>query len=119
MAIFNIDEMINDPWAGLRNTDAYHKYVLEEVKRLFKSGAIEEVPKNDFIGFMYGYQPDDYDIPTFIFDGREFEYMYGSTPGITKGGKRIEVKMIDIRYKEWDAPMLYVPEKDYAKWRYE
>ena len=95
MAIFNIDEMINDPWAGLRNTDAYYKYVKEEVKRLFKGGEIEEAPVETFAEYMFGYPPDDSILPAFLFDGREFTYLYNA-----------EFKLIFVRYEEWDSPMV-------------
>ena len=44
MAIFDIDEIINDPWAGLRDTEAYVDYVLEEAQRLLDCGELEENP---------------------------------------------------------------------------
>lgn len=113
MAIFDIDEMINDPWAGLRKTDAYHKYVLEEVKRLFKGGEIKEAPGDSFSSAMYGYPLDEYDIPTFLFDGREFSYLYKANFYNTG------VKMISIHYVEWDIPMLYNFDAKEAKWCYE
>lgn len=75
MTIFDIDEMINDPWAGLRNTDAYIDYVLEEVQRLLDDGELEEVSGEVFMEFVFGDNPD-YETPTFIFDGREFTYLY-------------------------------------------
>lgn len=75
MAIFDIDEMINDPWGGLRNTDAYINYVLEEVHRLFEGGELEEVSYEVFVEYMFGEQPDC-EPSAFIFDGREFNYLY-------------------------------------------
>lgn len=76
MAIFNIDEMINDPWAGLRNTDAYLNYVLEEVQRLYDGGELEEVSGEVFMGYVFGEISDCKPSTSFLFDGREFTYLY-------------------------------------------
>ena len=71
MSIFDIDEIINDPWFGLRNTDAYVNYVLEEVQRLYDGGELKEETR-DFIDVLFDPTPQ----PNFIFDGRKFNYMY-------------------------------------------
>ena len=71
MSIFDIDEIINDPWFGLRDTEAYAYYVLEEVQRLYDGGELEEDTR-DFIDELFDPTPQ----PNFIFDGRKFNYMY-------------------------------------------
>ena len=76
MAIFDIDEIINDPWAGLRNTDAYVDYVLEEAQRLLDSGELEETSNDLYIGYMMGDLYDPKSQTSFVFDGREFVYLY-------------------------------------------
>lgn len=75
MTIFDIDEMINDPWAGLRNTDAYLNYVLEEVQRLLDDGGLEEVSGEVFMECVFG-EPVEQPSTSFLFDGREFTYLY-------------------------------------------
>ena len=84
MSIFDIDEIINDPWFGLRNTDAYVNYVLEEVQRLYDSGELKEDTR-DFIDELYGLIPP----PNFIFDGRKFDYTYYKN-------------IIVVYYEEWE-----------------
>lgn len=73
MTIFDIDERINDPWAGLRNTDAYKDYVLEEVQRLLDSGELIELTDKGYDNYLDG---KEYTYSVFIFDGREFTYLY-------------------------------------------
>ena len=75
MAIFDIDEMINDPWAGLRNTDAYIDYVLVELQRLYDAGELEESSEEVFAGCIYE-ECDCEPSTSFLFDGREFTYLY-------------------------------------------
>ena len=75
MAIFDIDEIINDPWAGLRNTDAYVNYVLEEAQRLIDNGKLEEASEEVFAGCMFG-ECDCEPSTSFLFDGRKFVYLY-------------------------------------------
>lgn len=76
MGIFDIDEMINDPWAGLRNTDAYIDYVLVELQRLYDGGALEEVSEGMFAKYIFGESSDCNPLHCFLFDGREFTYLY-------------------------------------------
>ena len=77
MAIFDIDETINDPWAGLRDTEAYVDYVLEEAQRLFDNGEIKVTPNNLYFDYMLFGDLSDLKLPNcFQFDGREFTYMY-------------------------------------------
>lgn len=76
MTIFDIDEMINDPWAGLRNTDAYINYVLEEAQRLLDNGELGEVSEEMFAKCIFGESSDGIHLPCFLFDGREFTYLY-------------------------------------------
>ena len=76
MTIFDIDERINDPWAGLRKTDAYIDYVLEEVQRLYDSGELEEVSGEVFMGYVFGILSERKPSTGFLFDGREFTYLY-------------------------------------------
>ena len=71
MSIFDIDEIINDPWAGLRDTEAYAYYVLKEMQRLYDGGELEEDTRG-FIDVLFDPTPQ----PNFIFDGRKFNYMY-------------------------------------------
>lgn len=75
MTIFDIDEMINDPWAGMRNTDAYINYVLKEAQKLLDSGELEEVSEEVFAGCIYD-ECDCEPTTSFLFDGREFTYLY-------------------------------------------
>lgn len=78
MSVFDIDEIIDDPWMGLRNTDAYLNYVLEEVQRLLDGGKLE-INTRDFIDEIYDPRPPH----NFIFDGRKFVYDYwGSRIGV-------------------------------------
>ena len=71
MSIFDIDEFINDPWFGMRNTEEYVYYVLEEMQRLYDGGELEEDTR-DFIDELFDPTPQ----PNFIFDGRKFNYTY-------------------------------------------
>lgn len=75
MAIFDIDENINDPWAGLRDTEAYVDYVLEEVQRLLDCGELKMSSQKVFIEYVFGTRSDK---PStgFLFDGRVFTYLY-------------------------------------------
>lgn len=95
MAIFNIDEMINDPWAGLRNTDAYINYVMEEVQRLFDGGELEEISGNLFVMYMMGEISDPNPSTNFLFDGREFTYLY-------------HLDKFVVRCDEWDEPKIFI-----------
>ena len=77
MSIFDIDEMINDQWAGLRDTEAYENYVLEEAQRLFDNGELEVTPDNLYLDYMLFGDLSDPKLPNcFQFDGREFTYLY-------------------------------------------
>lgn len=75
MTIFDIDERINDPWAGLRKTDAYIDYVLVELQRLYDGGELEEASEEVFAGCIYE-ECDCEPSTSFLFDGREFNYLY-------------------------------------------
>lgn len=104
MSIFDIDEMINDPWAGMRNTELYRKYVSNEVLRLFNNGELEDVSLETFLKYERENNPNT---PTwFIFDESKFNYLYIKTDlGRHKvmGGCRI-----DLYCEEWDADMSIV-----------
>lgn len=81
MAIFNIDEIINDPWAGLRDTDAYLNYVMEEVQRLLDCGELITTTLDNFFDMLEG---NPVPIYSFKFDGREFGYDYFDNSIIVK-----------------------------------
>ena len=76
MAIFDIDEIINDPWAGLRETDTYINYVLEEAQRLLDNGELEMSSRDVYMDFVYEGIPNFKPTTSFLFDGRKFVYLY-------------------------------------------
>ena len=104
MSIFDIDEMINDFWAGMRNTEAYRKYISNEVLRLFNNGELKDVPIETYLKYKRENNPNT---PTwFIFDGRKFNYLYikmdlGRCQ--VKGGYRIV-----LYYEDWDADVMII-----------
>lgn len=97
MAIFDIDEMINDPWVGLRNTDAYVNYVLEEVQRLYDGGDLKDVPGNLFVRYLMGEISDPKPPTNFLFDGREFVYLYCCNKFVVRCDEWDEAKVFIIR----------------------
>ena len=76
MAIFDIDEIINDPWAGLRDTDTYIDMVLEEAQRLYDCGELKMSSRDVYMDFVFGGVPHFRPTTSFIFDGRKFVYLY-------------------------------------------
>ena len=76
MSIFDIDKIINDPWAGLRDTEAYINYVLEEAQRLLDNGELEMSSREVYMDFVHGGIPHFRPTTSFFFDGREFTYLY-------------------------------------------
>ena len=105
MSIFDIDENINDPWAGLRDTEAYVDYVLEEAQRLYDGGELEETPQESDMLIIFSEIPEeifDYENTTyFIYDGRKFAYLYyRNTLAMYFEGK--EQYWIAVYCKEWE-----------------
>ena len=76
MSVFDIDEIINDPWAGLRETDTYINNVLEEAQRLLDCGELEMSSREVYMDFVYGGIPHFRPTTSFFFDGRKFIYLY-------------------------------------------
>lgn len=76
MSIFDIDEIINDPWAGLRETDTYLNYVLEEAQRLLDCGDLKMSSQKVYMDFVMGGVSNFRPTTSFFFDGREFIYLY-------------------------------------------
>ena len=107
MSIFDIDEMINDPWAGLRNTNAYVDYVLKEAQRLFDNGELEVTPDNLYLHYMLFGDLSDPKLPNcFQFDGREFTYLYCLNRVVVfyEGWKKTKVFPIrDRKLERWKS----------------
>lgn len=76
MAIFDIDKIINDPWAGLRETNTYINYVLEEAQRLLDCGELKMSSREVYMDFVMGGIPNFRLTTSFFFDGRKFIYLY-------------------------------------------
>ena len=89
MAIFDIDEIINDPWAGLRETDAYMNNVLEEAQRLLDCGELEMSSRKVYMDFVFVGKSIFEPTTSFLFDEREFVYLYYKSELI-------------IRCKDWE-----------------
>ena len=92
MAIFDIDEIINDPWAGLRETNTYINNVLEEAQRLLDCGELEMSSRDVYMDFILGGFTNFKPTTSFLFDGRKFVYLYYKSN-------------LTIRCDEWDDLM--------------
>lgn len=107
MAIFDIDEIIDDPWAGLRDTKEYEDYVLEEAQRLIDCGELEMSPDNLYFDYMlFGDLSDPKPPNCFQFDGREFTYMYCPNRFVVfyKGWKEAKVFVVrDGKIERWKS----------------
>ena len=102
MSIFDIDEIINDSWAGLRETSTYINYVLEEAQRLLDNGELEMSSREVYMDFVYGGIPNFRPTTSFFFDGRKFIYLYYKSN-------------FSIRYEEWKYPYNFTIRKGKIK----
>ena len=91
MSIFDIDEIINDPWAGLRETSTYINNVLEEAQRLLDCGELEMSSREVYMDFVMGGHTHFHPSTSFFFDGRKFIYLYYKSN-------------LTIRCEEWNYP---------------